>query len=411
MDAVDGADPGAKTSGSDAADAAPASRQGRIAEFLAAHGGPFFELQARLKLLHANALQSGKRALVFVALAWGVPFLLSLPGSFPLEQGAFLSDPGGWAKFFIAIAAFVLAEQQVERGLRIKLGQFSRAPLIAPTSMPSAARAISDALKQRDSGLAEAVCLALAAVAALLSFLNFHTSPASFWAVEHAAEGNRITAAGWWSICVSLPLFVFLFLRGVWRHLVWARLLRKIARLELRLVATHPDGKGGLGFLSQYPNAYMFFVFGMSAAIAAAVMKHLLQETLSMTTFSMIMSGWLAIVVAFFAHPLSAFSKPLAQLKESGLLMLGVQATRFQRAAERKVLGRNVAADPGPEPEEELADPGKLFDATSKLSTVLISRSAVVPVAAAALIPFAVAGATRLPYKEVFSVLKKLLLL
>jgi hypothetical protein len=35
----------------------------------------------------------------------------------------------------------------------------------------------------------------------------------------------------------------------------------------------------------------------------------------------------------------------------------------------------------------------------------------VVPVAAAALIPFAVAGATTLPYKEVFSVMKKLLLL
>ncbi|HEV7310889.1 hypothetical protein [Ensifer sp.] len=405
--------PGDNLPGSQPAGDPAATRQGKIAEYLASHGGPFFELQARLKLLRANALQSGKRALLFVALAWGVPFLLGLPDSLSLDhaQRSFLTDPGVWAKFFIAIAAFVLAEQQVERGLRIKLGQFSRAPLIAPTSMPAAAQAISTALKRRDSRLAELVCLGLAALAALLSFLNFHTSDVSFWAVQHTAEGNRITAAGWWSICVSLPFFVFLFLRGVWRHLVWAQLLRRIADLELRLVAAHPDGKGGLGFLSQYPNAYMFFVFGMSAAIAAAVMKHLLQETLSMTTFSMIMSGWLAIVIAFFAYPLSAFSKPLAKLKESGLLMLGVQATRFQRAAERKVLGRNVAADPGPEADEEIADPGKLFDATKKLSTMLISRDAVVPVAAAALIPFAVAGATRLPYKEVFSVLKKLLLL
>ncbi|MBZ7924575.1 hypothetical protein LAC81_27975 [Ensifer adhaerens] len=387
--------------------AAPA----KIAEFLAAHGGPFYELQARLKLLHANALQSGRRAVLFVALAWGGPFLLGLPQSLSIDQGAYLADPGAWAKFFVAIAAFVLAEQQVERGLRIKLGQFTRAPLIAPTSMPAATHAVSVALQRRDSWLAELVCLALAAIAALLSFLNFHMSDVSFWAVEHSAEGNRITAAGWWSICVSLPLFVFLFLRGVWRHLVWAQLLRKIARLELRLVAAHPDGKGGLGFLSQYPNAYVFFVFGMSAAIAAAVMKHLLQQSVSMTTFSMIMSGWLAIVIAFFAYPLSAFSKPLARLKEAGLLMLGVQATRFHRAAERKVLGRNVLADTAPEPDEEMADPSKLFDTTNKLSSVLVSRASVVPVAAAALIPFAFAGATRLPYKEVFSVLKKLLLL
>lgn len=328
---MSGAGPSDRAPGSDAAAAAPASRQGKIAEYLASHGGPFFELQARLKLLRANALQSGKRALLFVALAWGVPFLLGLPESLSLDhsQGAYLTDPGVWAKFFIAIAAFVLAEQQVERGLRTKLGQFARAPLIAPTAMPAAAQTISTALKQRDSRLAELVCLAFAAMAALLSFLNFHTSDVSSWAVAHSAEGNRITAAGWWSICVSLPFFVFLFLRGVWRHFVWARLLRKIAGLELRLVAAHPDSKGGLGFLSQYPNAYMFFVFGMSAAIAAAVMKHLLQETLSMTTFSMIMGGWLAIVIAFFAYPLSAFSKPLARLRENGLLMLGVQATRF----------------------------------------------------------------------------------
>lgn len=410
---MSGAAPSDKVAGNDAAETAASERQGRIAEYLASHGGPFYELQSRLKLLHANALQSGRRAALFVALAWGVPFLLGLPESLSLDhsQGSYLTDPGPWAKFFVAIAAFVLAEQQVERGLRIKLGQFARAPLIAPTSMPAAAQAVSVALKRRDSKLAELICLGFAAFAALLSFLNFHTSDVSFWAVRHAPEGNVITAAGWWSICVSLPLFVFLFLRGIWRHFVWAQLLRRIAALELRLVAAHPDGKGGLGFLSQYPNAYVFFVFGMSAAIAAAVMKHLLQETLSMTTFSMIMSGWLAIVIAFFAYPLSAFSKPLARLKEAGLLMLGVQATRFHRAAERKVLGRNVLADATAEPDSEMADPSKLFDTTNKLSSMLISRGAVIPVAAAALIPFAVAGATRLPYKEVFSVLKKLLLL
>ena len=45
------------------------------------------------------------------------------------------------------------------------------------------------------------------------------------------------------------------------------------------------------------------------------------------------------------------------------------------------------------------------------MSAFLVSRAAVVPVAAAALIPFAVVGASVLPYKEVMSVLKKLLLL
>ncbi len=40
-----------------------------------------------------------------------------------------------------------------------------------------------------------------------------------------------------------------------------------------------------------------------------------------------------------------------------------------------------------------------------------MSRTAIAPLAGAALVPFALAGATKLPYKEVFSLVKKLLVL
>ncbi len=397
--------------------AAAAPRRGETAarDYLAAHGGPFFELQRRLGLLHEKSLKSGRRALLFVALAWFVPLLLGMPRSFlaPDTPGSYLGDLGVWGRFVFGIGAFVLAEQQVERGLHVKLGQFLKAPLIAPGSVGAFADAVTTALVRRDSRVAEAVCLILAVAAAAMAFLNTHAATESSWAVVVSPEGNRLTATAWWMVFVSQPMFFFLLLRGLWRHLVWAQLLRRIARLDLRLVATHPDGNGGLGFLASYPNAYVLFIFGVSAAIGAAVAKHLLQESLTTTTFSIIASGWLVIVLALFAYPLSAFSKPLAELKEKSLLMLGTQATRYQRLNERKILGTNVAAASADEAQQadDIADPSKQFETTRKLSAMLLSRSAVVPVAAAALLPIAAAGATILPYKEVFSVLKKLLLL
>ncbi len=385
-------------------------------EYLAAHGGPFFELQRRFGLLHERSLKTGRRALLFVGLAWFVPLLLGLPRSFLAADtpGSYLGDLGVWARFVVAIGAFVLAEQQVERGLRIKLGQFLKAPLIAPGSVAPFAQAVTTALERRDSRVAEAVCLVLAIVAAVVAFANTHAATVSSWAVEVSPDGNRLTLTAWWMVFVSQPLFVFLLLRGLWRHFVWAQLLRRIARLELRLVATHPDGNGGLAFLASYPNAYVLFIFGVSAAIGAAVAKHLLQESLTSTTFSIIAGGWLVVVLALFAYPLSAFSKPLAELKEKSLLMLGTQATRYQRLNERKILGTNVAAESADEAQQQaddIADPTKQFETTRKLSAMLLNRSAIVPVAAAALLPIAAAGATILPYKEVFSVLKKLLLL
>jgi putative lipoprotein len=43
-----------------------------------ARGGPFYKLQRRVGLLHERAIQAGRRALIVVALAWGVPLLSAL---------------------------------------------------------------------------------------------------------------------------------------------------------------------------------------------------------------------------------------------------------------------------------------------------------------------------------------------
>lgn len=383
-------------------------------DFLASHGGPFYELQRRLKLLHAHTLNAGRRATIFIAIAWAVPFLLALPGSLSISgAGAYLRDLGVWGTFFVGIGAFVLAELQVEDGLSSKLRQLVEAPLIAPASMQEATEAILAALKQRDSGLAEIGCLILALGGAVLCWARLSHATSTSWAVNVAPDGNTITLSGWWSVVISATIFWFLMMRVLWRHFVWSQLLRKVARLQLRLAALHPDGRGGLGIISEYPNVYMTYVFGVSTPVAIALGRHLDMQTLNATTLGATMAVWLLIVLALFAYPLSAFSKPLFDLKAATLLALSVQATRYQRLAERNLLGRNVVAhnDEEAATQQEIADPSKQVDIAKKLSTMLVSRKAILPVGVAALLPFAIEGATRLPLKDVLSILKKLLLL
>lgn len=115
--------------------------------FLAYHGGAFYEMQRRLSTLRDSTLMAGQRTLVFVSLVWFVPLLLSLSSTLSLEPGSFIMDLGAWAKFLIAISAFVLAKQQVELGL--KLEQLVKAPLIASTLLPATA------LRRRNSTIAE----------------------------------------------------------------------------------------------------------------------------------------------------------------------------------------------------------------------------------------------------------------
>lgn len=386
-----------------------------IGEFLASHGGPFFELQRRLNLLHDRALQVGRRAVLFVAVAWGVPLILSLVQgrAFVSPDGEpYLLDLGAWARFFVAVGLFVLSEKQVEDRLRLNLAQFVRAPLLDPTSYGSAAAAVVSALRRRNSRHAEIFCLLLACLGTIGTYLRFHGAEISGWAASTSPAGNAFTPAGWWALLVSTPLFIFLLLRGLWRHLVWALLLREIAALKLRLVATHPDGKGGLAFIAAYPNAYASFVFGASCAVAVALARTVFEEGVSSQAFTGVLLVWLLIVLALFAFSLQAFAKPLSELKQRSLMIYSAEATRFFRADERQLLGVNAIAD-GEQKDlgQEAADPSKAYAAARKLSSILLSRSAILPLTVAALAPFAIIGATQLPLKEVVSTLKKLVLL
>lgn len=386
-----------------------------IGEFLAAHGGPFYELQRRLGLLHEHTLKAGRRALLFVGLAWGVPALLSLAeGNLFWASGtAYLFDLNVWARFFVAVGVFIIAERQVEPQLRQTLAQFADAPLIAPQSRADAARLVATALRRRNSGLAEAVCLALAGLISLVSLYNLASADDAGWALRNLSGGSGLTLAGWWALVVSGPIFWFLLARGLWRHLVWALLLHGLSRQDLRLVATHPDGKAGLAFVGRYPNAYATFMFGMSCVVGAALAHFLQKDALSLSAYGAVMAGWLAIVLALFAVPLFVFTAPLAALKARTLALAGARATTALRQSERKLLGANATA---PEAEDgldtpEAADPSKHYELARKLSVFLLNREALVPLGAAALLPLAAAGATKLPYKEIFAIVKKLLLL
>jgi hypothetical protein len=415
-----GSDARARATNKDAATRSEASasrhRSPGIGDFLIARGGPYYDLQQQLGLLREGALHAGRRAVIVVGLAWGVPLVLSAIAGHaigPFAARPFLLDLGAWARFFIAIAIFVLMERLVEERLRVHLRQFTRAPLLAPGAIPAAAEAVVRALRRRDTWPAELACLVAAYAITLSGVAIALAGDSSSWLVTVAADGTRLTVAGWWCALVSSPLFWFLLLRWLWRQAVWGMLLRDLARLELRLVATHPDGAGGLAFIGQYPNAFTALVFAMSCALGAAIARTLLHGEMAVATYGQLMAAWLVVVVILFGAPLLAFTRPLRQLKETTILAASSLATRRERAAERELLGSNMSAagDAEATASGDIPDPSKLYAAAKKLSIFLISRAAIVPVAAAALLPLVAAGATQLPIRELLKIARSLLLL
>lgn len=383
-------------------------------DFLIAHGGPFYELQRRLGLLHEHALNAGRRALIAVGLAWGMPLLLSLIGGTAWgaePERPYLLDLGAWARFFVAVGVLVLSERLVEQRLRIVQSQFLRAPLLAPDAQAEAATAVLRALRRRDSRLAEAVILVLAFLLPVAGAeLKLDADPSLWLAWTDAESARHLTLAGWWCVLVSAPLFWFLMLRWLWRHLVWALLLRDVARLKLRLVATHPDGYGGLAFIGEYPNTFAAFVFATTCVVAAEALQAMLHGRLAPAAFPTAMGVWVAIVALLFTFPLTAFSGPLKRLKRETLHAMSAAATQQEREQERTVLGRNVAAAGEAEEPPPGGDPAKTYAQVRKLGTLPVTKAALLPLGVAAILPLLAVGATQLPFKELLKAAKLLLL-
>ena len=379
-----------------------------IDRFSLTDGAAFDLLGVRLGELGRLAASAPRRAALLWGLAWVVPFLLCLASG---TAASYLADWGVWARFFIAVPLLVLIDRAVDERLRRHLREFMAAPLIAPTSLETAAAAVATAIDRGRSRVGLALCLALAVALGLAGIGLVSARHATSWLVNDLPDGSGPTLAGWWVGLVGSPVFWFLLLRWLWRHLIWALLLRRLAGLELRLVATHPDGAGGLGFLGRYPNVFAAVVLAMSITLAAAIAQAIQHDALSLHAYSILMAVWLAVVVALFAFPLTAFAKPLAELKATTLCRTSAEGTRYFRAAERKILGTNAVAAAPDEPAGTAEDPSKLHAAAQKLHTIPFSRAALLPIGAASLLPLLAAGAVQVPFGELWKVVKRLLLL
>ena len=185
---------------------------------------------------------------------------------------------------------------------------------------------------------------------------------------------------------VCVPLFRFLRLRWLWRLALWCFLWR-VSRLELRLVPTHPDRAGGLGYLELVHTEFIPLVLAISATQSASLAQDIASGRMM---FDGIYPGVAFILIAdavLFLGPLQIFCRKLWQCKVKGLSDYSAFAERYVNEFDRKWLGA------GPAPGEPLlgtADIQSLADLSNSVSIVRDMR--LVPVSASMLMYLAVAA-------------------
>lgn len=385
-------------------------------DFSLAIGSPLHRLQCRLGLVGTDQLPDARAALIAVAIAWLPLALLSISTDRAWDPAmggrALFLDFGVYARFLISVWLLVLMERMVERRLLSLLAQFQSAGLLSNEQLPRFRECLATAGRRSSSALAEFIILVLALSASIRAGYASTDLMHESWMGATSETGLMLTAAGWWAVLVSYPLFWFLVLRWLWRFVIWARLLADLTRLDLQLVPTHPDRCGGLGFLAQFPATFAALIFVLSCVAASAALQEIVFAGASLASMAGIFAGWLAAVFVVFVGPLATLAAPLKQLKARALLAYGAFVSHHNRAFERKwtsptQLGIDALGTPDV---SSLADVAAGYVAVEGILPIPVDKATLLALLVSAALPWLGVVLTQVPVLDVLKALAGALL-
>jgi hypothetical protein len=386
-------------------------------EFSLFLGGPLFQLIHHAHL-SGDALELLRRRVVTLSLFAWVPLLVLAVASGRAWGTAvrvpFLADIEVHLRFLLALPLLIVAELIVHQRLRTLIGQFLQRDLIADSSRAKFDAAIPSALRLRNSIVAEVILIALVYfVGIVYVWPRYGALAVPTWYGMPVPGGLQLSPAGWWFVYVSVPLFQFLLLRWYFRLFIWIRLLWQISRCELKLVPTHPDQAGGLGFLARIPNALAPLLAAHGVALAGMIANQIFYHGAKLPDFMpelVVVVGFLLVLVL---APLLLFVPKLAALKRRGLTEYGVLAQRYVREFDDKWMRGGASAGEsllGSADIQSLADMANSFAVVRGIKPVPITRQSLTQLVVITLLPVAPLALTMISAKELMTRLLKIVL-
>ena len=376
-------------------------------------GGPLFQLLRRAHLSDDALLLQRRRIVVISLFAWlPLAALAALGGRLFGSDVAvpFLLDVDVHVKFLVAMPLLIAAELVVHQRMRSLALAFRERNLVLDAAAVRLDAAVASAYRLRNSVTAEVLLIAIVYFFGVtIVWRQYMALDAATWYATPAAGGSSLTLAGVWYGYVSLPVFQFLLCRWYFRIFIWARLLWQVSRIELRLVPTHPDRVGGLGFLAATTYAFIPLLMAHGALLAGNLANQIFHAGASLTQFRLEILLLVILMVILVVGPLLVFAPQLAAARRTGLREYGTLAQRYVRDFDAKWVRGEVAADEpmlGSGDIQSLADLGNSYSVIQDMRIVPVTKQAMLQLGAATVAPLVPLVLTLMPLEEL---LRKLL--
>ena len=204
----------------------------------------------------------------------------------------------------IAVPALLIGEMLMESRFRAVMRHIHQASLLDASELARVDDVIAKLVRVRDSLLPEFTILLILILHTATSYKGL--IDATPWLSHASGAELHLTAAGWYAVLVSSSIFQFLLGLMLWKWLLWTFFAFKLSRRNLKLVPTHPDQHGGLGFLGLTSAAFAPIAFSATAVIAATWRNEILHHNADLTDFKLSAIVLVAITALVALGPLAS---------------------------------------------------------------------------------------------------------
>ena len=369
--------------------------------------GPSFRMAQRFGFNRPDRPRRIRKILLLILVTWVPLVLLSLVAGHAFGNRVavtLLRDPVILSRFLFVLPLLALAEIVVERSLGVQARQFLASGVVPAGEAVKLEAAKAEALRLRESVVAEGVILVLAVtIAIIVQVVIRFGSEESTWKRSDAG----ITLAGWWYILVSLPILFFFLLRWLWIFLLWSRFLFRISRLGLELTPTHPDRAGGLGFLGWGLASFGLVLMAISAVLSGSLAYEIVHRGSSLNILKYHIMIFVVLAIVILHAPLIVFTGRLARCRFRGLLDFGSLIGDHDRAFNEKWLKSQGSSLLGSADMGSLAHMSPVYEQVERMQLLPWDKQALIVLVAAALIPMIPLLGTVTALTEILSMLGK----
>jgi len=301
-------------------------------------GGPIFQLLRRSHLAGDGLELLHRRMTVITMLAWAPVLALSIFDSYRTGTPglSFLRDIDVHARLLVALPVLIAAELVVHSRIRLVVKAFLTRRIVLEKDISRFIGAIDSATRLRNSVPIELGLLLFVFTVGQWLWRSQAVLGTPTWYATPQNGRLNLTTAGYWYAFVSIPFFQFILLRWYLRFFIWIRFLWQVSRLDLHLIAIHPDRAAGLAFLGKSAFAFGPVLFAQGALLSGMIANRVLYGGAALLSFKREAASLIIFFLIVVLGPLLMFTPQLARAKRKGLADYGLLANRYVDGFDQK---------------------------------------------------------------------------